>query len=97
DLATLTWPARLEFYRKDGTVYRVELTEKDGRHFARTEASMDDSAGKEKAAGGDKGQAALQLSLDTVGAFNRDHGEWVYEIDPSWMRVAQMKQADLLE
>jgi hypothetical protein len=97
DLATLTWPARLEFHRKDGTVFRIELAEKDGRHFARAEAMTDGSAAKGNTAGGDKGRDALQLSLDTVGAFNRDHEAWVYEIDPSWMRVAQMKQADLLE
>ena len=98
DLATLTWPARLEFHRKDGTVYRIELAEKDGRHFARAEAFPGGGAAKENAApGAAKGQDSPQMPLDTVGAFNRDHGDWVYEIDPSWMRVARMTQADLLE
>jgi len=99
DQPALNWPARLEFHRKDGTVYRVELAEKDGRHFARTEAMKDGTATEAKgiAAGGDKGQDAPQLSLDSVGTFNRDHGNWVYEIDPTWMRTARMKQADLLE
>jgi len=97
DLATLTWPARLEFQRKDGTVYRIELTEKDGRLFARAEAMAGGSEAKGSAAGGDKAKDASQPALDTVGAFNRDHEAWVYEIDPSWMRVARMKQADLLE
>jgi len=97
DLATLAWPARLDFHRKDGTVYRIELAEKDGRHFARAGAVADGAAAKGNAAGGDRAQGAPQPSLDAAGAFNRDHGDWAYEIDPSWMHAARMTQADLLE
>lgn len=97
DLAALAWLAQLDFHRKDGTVFRIELAEKDGRHFARTEALMEGAAAKGHATGGDKTQDTPQMPLDTVGAFNRDHEAWVYEIDPSWMRVARMTQADLLE
>jgi len=42
-------------------------------------------------------QGATQPALDAAGAFNRDHGDWVYEIDPSWMHAARTTQADLLE
>lgn len=97
DQPALIWPARLDFHRKDGTVYRVELAEKDGRHFARAEAVADVSEATGSATGGGKAKDASQPTLDTVGTFNRDHDNWVYEIDPSWMRVARMKQADLLE
>jgi len=97
DLAAITWPAQLDFQRKDGVVYRIELAEKDGRHFARTQA-IADGAGAPKtgeAAGG--GPDALQMARDAAGAYNRDHEPWVYEIDASWMRVARMTQKDLLE
>lgn len=98
DLAAIAWPARLDFHRKDGTIFRIELAEKDGRHFARAEALPGgEAAATGNPAGADKGQESMPLSLDTVRAFNRDHGDWVYEIDPSWMRVARMTQADLLE
>ena len=97
DLATIPWSARLDFHRKDGTVYRVELAEKDGRHFARAGAMAGASTGMAGGEGGDKATDASQPVLDTAGAFNRDHGDWVYEIDPSWMRVARMTQKDLLE
>jgi hypothetical protein len=99
DLAALSYPTRLDFHRKDGTVYRIELAEKDGRHFARTAALMDDAAASPKgeAAGGDNGQEALQLARDFVGAFNRDHEPWVYEIDAAWTRAAQRSQKDLLD
>ena len=97
DLATIPWSARLDFHRKDGTVYRVELAEKDGRHFARAGAMAGASTGMAGGEGGDKATDAPQPVLDTAGAFNRDHGDWVYEIDPSWMRVARMTQKDLVE
>ncbi len=99
DLPALSWPTRLDFQRKDGIVYRVELAEKDGRHFARTVAMMNDAAvsPKAEAAGGDKGQEALQLARDSVEAFNRDHEPWVYEIDAAYARAAQRSQKDLLE
>jgi len=99
DLPSLSWPTHLDFQRKDCTVYRIELAEKDSRHFARTVAMMNDASvpTKGEAAGADKGQEALQLARDSAGAYNRDHEPWVYEIDSSWARAAQKTQADLLE
>jgi len=98
DLPALSWPTRLDFQRKDGTVYRIELAEKDGRHFARTVAMMIDALPtKGETGGGGSGQVAHQMVRESAGAFNRDHEPWVYEIDATWARTAQKKQADLLE
>lgn len=97
DLAAITWPARLDFQRKDGVVYRIELAEKDGRHFARTQAIADGAEAPKKGEAAGGSQDALQMARDTAGAYNRDHEPWVYEIDASWMRVARMTQKDLLE
>jgi Domain of unknown function (DUF4340) len=99
DLTALSYPTRLDFQRKDGTVYRIELAEKDGRHFARTVAMMIDASvpTKGETGGGGSGQEALQMIRESVSAFNRDHEPWVYEIDAAWARAAQKKQADLLE
>ncbi|HSD95248.1 MAG TPA: DUF4340 domain-containing protein [Syntrophales bacterium] len=98
DLPALIWPTRLDFQRKDGTVYRIELAEKDGRHFARTVAMIDATIPTTSATGGGgSGQDAQQMARESVGAFNRDHEPWVYEIDAAWARTAQKKQADLLE
>jgi hypothetical protein len=98
DLSALSYPTRLDFQRKDGTVYRVELAEKDGRHFART-AAMIDATGpaKGETGGGGSGQEAHQMARQSVDAFNRDHEPWVYEIDATWARAAQRSQKDLLE
>jgi hypothetical protein len=60
---------------------------------------MDDAAvsPKAEAAAGDKGKEALQLARDSMGAFNRDHEPWIYEIDAAYARAAQRSQKDLLE
>jgi hypothetical protein len=99
DLPTLSYLSCLDFQRKDGTVYRVELAEEDGRHFARTVAMMNDVPvpTKGKTGGGVSGQEVLHMARESVGAFNRDHEPWVYEIDAAWSRAARKKQADLLE
>ncbi len=97
DLAALTWATRLDFQRKDRIVYRIELTEKDGRHFARTQAMADGVQAAKNGEAGGGSQDALQLTRDSTDAYNRDHDPWVYEIDVSWMRVARMTQKDLLE
>jgi hypothetical protein len=98
DLPALSWPTRLDFQRKDGAVYRIELAEKDGRHFARTVAMIDATVPTTSATGGGgSGQEAQQMARESVGAFNRDHEPWVYEIDAAWARTAQKTQADLLE
>ena len=57
----------------------------------------DNAAARGNAASGDSVQGATQPALDAAGAFNRDHGDWVYEIDPSWMHAARTTQKDLLE
>jgi hypothetical protein len=97
DLAAIPWPARLDFQRKDGVVYRIELAEKDGRHFARTLAISDGAEAPKKGEAAGGGPDAIQMARDAAGAYNRDHEPWVYEIDASWMRVARMTQKDLRE
>ena len=99
DLPELSWPTRLDFQRRDGAVYRIELAEKDGRHFARTVAMLIDAPVPTTGAtgGGGGGQEAQQMARESVDAFNRDHEPWVYEIDAAWARAAQRSQKDLLE
>jgi hypothetical protein len=99
DLPALSYLSCLDFQRKDGTVYRIELAEEDGRHFARTVAMMNDVPvpTKGETGGGVSGQEVLQMARESVGTFNRDHEPWVYEIDAAWSRAARKKQADLLE
>ena len=97
-LSGLTYRTRLEFYRRDGLVFRIELADKDGRMFARTRALMDDRpAAAGKSAPALDANGAPPMHRDLIAAYNRDHDPWVYEISAQYAWLAQRSKTDLLE
>lgn len=96
-LTALSYSTRLEFYRKDGTVFRIEVAEKGGRNYARTRANLDTQAASEKSNPQREKEGRSHLLRELIGTYNRDNEPWVYEIDSRYARAAQHSQTDLLE
>ncbi len=97
-LAGLSYRTRLEFTRRDGLVFRIELADKDGRMFARTRALLDDRpASERKNESARETEGTLQIHRDLIATYNRDHDPWVYEIDARYAWLAQHSKTDLIE
>jgi hypothetical protein len=97
-LAGLSYRTRLEFHRRDGLVFRIELADRDGRMFARTRALLDDRpATVGTYIPGNETDGTSQVHRDLIATYNRDHDPWVYEIDARYAWLAQRSKTDLLE
>jgi hypothetical protein len=96
-LAALTYATRLEFHRKDGTVFRIEVAEEGGRNYARICALPNDQAESGKNIPQREEESKSHLLQGLIITYNRDNEPWVYEIDARYARAAQRSQTDLLE
>jgi hypothetical protein len=96
-LAALSWATRLEFHRKDGTVFRIEVAEEGGRNYARICALPDDQSASGKTNPQREEESKSHLLQGLIVTYNRDNEPWVYEIDARYARAAHRSQTDLLE